>query len=251
MWRHTVMWPQTRPLTIGHARLSCFDNRSLTAAVAACAFSSAATTSGASSAERGGGGGAGAGATCTREASATARPSSVGTTHPLAHPGPSKRSQRTCFQSIRPKQARGTRRRRGGAPAIFAPAAQLRRSSASFSRHRASACFTAASSAAWWSTAAASTAACMVLPGCFHPQFRVKSRRDIGKSQPKWTASNMETPGSPRLRCLRCLLRGHCRSCSPPTLVQQSPLVPKSCVSISNLLESCLELHLCLGCQLL
>eukprot|EP01047_Picozoa_sp_COSAG01_P087225 COSAG01_NODE_19978_length_978_cov_1.941980_1_plen_215_part_00 len=156
--------PQTQP-TIVHARLSCFDNRSLTAAVAACAFSSAATTSGDSSAERGGGGaGAGAGGACTREASATARPSSVGT-HPLAHQGPSKRLQRTCFQSIRPKQARGTRRR--GPPAIFAPVAQLRRSSASFSRHRASACFTAASSAAWWSTAAASTAACMRLPRVF------------------------------------------------------------------------------------
>eukprot|EP01047_Picozoa_sp_COSAG01_P031339 COSAG01_NODE_2222_length_8137_cov_49.268972_1_plen_197_part_00 len=37
-----------------------------------------------------------------------------------------------------------------------------------------------------------------VLPGRFHPQFRDKNRRDIGKSQPKWTASKMETPGSRR-----------------------------------------------------
>jgi hypothetical protein len=34
------------------------------------------------------------------------------------------------------------------------------------------------------------------LPGRFHPQFRDQNRRDIGKSQPKWTASKMDTPGS-------------------------------------------------------
>jgi hypothetical protein len=35
------------------------------------------------------------------------------------------------------------------------------------------------------------------LPARFHPQFRDKNRRDIGKSQSKWTASKMETPRSP------------------------------------------------------
>jgi hypothetical protein len=35
------------------------------------------------------------------------------------------------------------------------------------------------------------------LPGRFHPQFREQNRRDIGKSQPEWTMSKMETPGSP------------------------------------------------------
>jgi hypothetical protein len=34
------------------------------------------------------------------------------------------------------------------------------------------------------------------LPGRFHPQFRDKNRRDIGKSQSIWTDSKMETPGS-------------------------------------------------------
>jgi hypothetical protein len=34
------------------------------------------------------------------------------------------------------------------------------------------------------------------LPGRFRPQFRDKNRRGIGKSQSKWTASKMETPGS-------------------------------------------------------
>jgi hypothetical protein len=34
------------------------------------------------------------------------------------------------------------------------------------------------------------------LPGRFHPQFRDKNRRDVGKSQSKWTASKTETPGS-------------------------------------------------------
>jgi hypothetical protein len=36
------------------------------------------------------------------------------------------------------------------------------------------------------------------LPGRFHPQFCDQNRRDIGKSQSKWTASEMETPGSQR-----------------------------------------------------
>eukprot|EP01047_Picozoa_sp_COSAG01_P048790 COSAG01_NODE_4778_length_4749_cov_231.390108_7_plen_97_part_00 len=31
----------------------------------------------------------------------------------------------------------------------------------------------------------------------FRPQFRDKNRRDIGKSQSKWTAYKMKTPGSP------------------------------------------------------
>jgi hypothetical protein len=35
------------------------------------------------------------------------------------------------------------------------------------------------------------------LPGRFHPQFRDKNRRGVGKSQSKWPASKMETPGSP------------------------------------------------------
>jgi hypothetical protein len=34
------------------------------------------------------------------------------------------------------------------------------------------------------------------LPGCSHPQLRDKNRGDIGKSQSKWTACKMETPGS-------------------------------------------------------
>jgi hypothetical protein len=36
------------------------------------------------------------------------------------------------------------------------------------------------------------------LPGRFHPHFLDKNRRDIGKHQSKWTASKMETAGSPR-----------------------------------------------------
>jgi hypothetical protein len=39
-----------------------------------------------------------------------------------------------------------------------------------------------------------------LLPRCFHAQFRDKNRRDIGKSQSKWAAFTMETPGSPRPR---------------------------------------------------
>jgi hypothetical protein len=38
------------------------------------------------------------------------------------------------------------------------------------------------------------------LPGRFRPQYFVINRRGIGKSQSKWTASKMETPGSPRRR---------------------------------------------------
>jgi hypothetical protein len=34
------------------------------------------------------------------------------------------------------------------------------------------------------------------LSGRFHPQFRDRNRRDIGKSQSIWTNSKMETPGS-------------------------------------------------------
>jgi hypothetical protein len=33
-----------------------------------------------------------------------------------------------------------------------------------------------------------------------HPQFRDKNRRGTGKSQSKWTAYKMETPGSPGSR---------------------------------------------------
>eukprot|EP01047_Picozoa_sp_COSAG01_P006586 COSAG01_NODE_240_length_20656_cov_53.398259_24_plen_132_part_00 len=33
------------------------------------------------------------------------------------------------------------------------------------------------------------------LHGRFHPQFRDQNRRDIAKSQCKWTAQQMETPG--------------------------------------------------------
>jgi hypothetical protein len=40
-------------------------------------------------------------------------------------------------------------------------------------------------------------APCSCLPGRFHPQFRDRTRRDIGKSQSIWTDSKMETPGSP------------------------------------------------------
>jgi hypothetical protein len=40
-------------------------------------------------------------------------------------------------------------------------------------------------------------AAAQYLPGRFHPQFRDKNRRDIGKSQSIWTDSKMETAGSP------------------------------------------------------
>eukprot|EP01047_Picozoa_sp_COSAG01_P036357 COSAG01_NODE_2839_length_6992_cov_15.825040_3_plen_132_part_00 len=35
------------------------------------------------------------------------------------------------------------------------------------------------------------------LSGRFHPQFRDRNRRDIGKSQSIWTNSKMETPSSP------------------------------------------------------
>jgi hypothetical protein len=34
-------------------------------------------------------------------------------------------------------------------------------------------------------------------PGGFHPQLRDKNGRDIGKSQSKWHACTLETPGSP------------------------------------------------------
>jgi hypothetical protein len=35
-----------------------------------------------------------------------------------------------------------------------------------------------------------------VLSGRFHPRFRDKNRRDIGKSQSQWTPYELETPGS-------------------------------------------------------
>eukprot|EP01047_Picozoa_sp_COSAG01_P040879 COSAG01_NODE_3466_length_6056_cov_2.539198_8_plen_250_part_00 len=56
----------------------------------------------------------------------------------------------------------------------------------------------------------------------FHPQCRDKNRRDIGKSQSKWTAFQLETPGSRKseesegggARC--CAHRQHVRGLEPP-----------------------------------
>eukprot|EP01049_Picozoa_sp_SAG25_P010874 SAG25_NODE_1243_length_3513_cov_82.771822_2_plen_182_part_00 len=62
----------------------------------------------------------------------------------------------------------------------------------------------------WWPAAPAAPPACAAAPARPFPSsisflfisssVRDKNRRGIGKSQLKWTASKMETPGSPRRR---------------------------------------------------
>jgi hypothetical protein len=62
------------------------------------------------------------------------------------------------------------------------------------------------------------------LSGRFHPQFRDKNRRDIGKSQSKLTDSKMETPGSPRStrRSASDPASEPCPRAAPATLVEHS-----------------------------
>jgi hypothetical protein len=71
------------------------------------------------------------------------------------------------------------------------------------------------------------------LPGRFHPQLLDENRRDIGKSQSKWTDSKMETAGSPKRASSGDSGGGGSSSCdaagaasSPSITVRASPSPP-------------------------